>query len=605
MRKGITLFTLILILVFTFVSCKNDTQEPGSSGSSQETTENISNSVTVLKKIHVKAGQPYTLDGEYTLKDGIVLANAESSRALGSSDNNLLTTCDGHKMPLPDKDKKITFKPEDLGITTEGDIFIGKYKQTDDLTITAEEMEQKNVHGYYDEYYYIDLTDPKWADLDKSDIVVRLTSHPGDGSYSVLKDDTIFYSHRAVLDMTGKDGFAVYMYTHREQGFNHIPDCKIHITNPIDLTLGNEITTDKLFSVLRVKPGIDSEEYCITITGLDENTVRTMENEYYYRNSWSNYSYVPESGVIPYFFPKQGKIIYYIGEISNTFMMNLDFEPYFTGLSAINAKVKLEKRENCPGIPSYSDYIDLSVADEKGLELKAPSSLSGYVTIPLKLKDSLTATVTTNEDFNLAGNGRYWTKHSSGTVHFPIDSPTVFKEGPWVGYIVINTGMKVIPEGTILFTIKQAEPIPLLASGHIYTYVSEKTGVWNGKYKCLIHSNCESILSVDFNQEKGKVFSSGEFLCNLELDKIGTPIIKDGWLRYSNKSLQIRKSNNGQTAKESKTSKSCSNDTMNIQFEMDEIRYISDTDKSMSGKLIIVEDGKEKTYENVVFTSQP
>lgn len=603
MRKGITLFTLILILVFTFVSCKNDTQEPGSSGSSQETTENISNSVTVLKKMHVKAGQTYALDGEYTLKDGIVLANAESSRALGSSDNNLLTTCDGHKMPLPDKNNKITFNPEDLGITTEGDIFIGKYKQTDDLTITAKEMEQKNVHGYYDEYYYIDLTDPKWADLDKSDIVIRLTSHPGDGSYSILKVDSILRNHLSSLDMSSFNGFGIYMYTHREQGFDYIPDCKIHVTNPIDLTLGNEITVDELFSVLRVKPGTGSEEYCIIITGLDKNTVRTMENEYYYRNSLSNYSYVPESGVIPYFFPEQGTIIYYIGEISNTFMMNLDFEPYFTGLSAINAKVKLEKRENCPGIPSYSDYIDLSVADEKGLELKPPANLSGLITIPMKFDGSLTATVTANEEFNLAGNGRYWTKSSSGTVRFPVVSPTAFKEGPWVGYVVVNTGNREIPKDTVLFTIKTTQILPV-KPGHIYSYVPEKIGYWYGQYKCLGHEDSLSYLAVDFLHEKGKEFWKGSFTSSKSIEDLGKLEIKDVWMGPADSNVDYTPESKGASQEESKFYLSFSIGSTFYTYEIGEFRYMSANDKAMNGKLVIVENGKERTIDNLEFTYQ-
>ena len=94
----------------------------------------VDSSVAFIKSIHVKAGEIVTLDGDYSLKDKIVIKANE-----GSGTRGLIQTNDGKIIPLPSEDNKISFDPADLGITTEGDVLIGQFINKDDFTMTAKE----------------------------------------------------------------------------------------------------------------------------------------------------------------------------------------------------------------------------------------------------------------------------------------------------------------------------------------------------------------------------------------------------------------------------------------------------------------------------------
>ena len=96
--------------------------------------ESTGSSVAFTKSIHVKAGEIVTLDGDYSLKDKIVIKADE-----GSGTRGLIQTNDGKMIPLPSEDNKISFDPADLGITTEGDVLIGQFINKDDFTMTAKE----------------------------------------------------------------------------------------------------------------------------------------------------------------------------------------------------------------------------------------------------------------------------------------------------------------------------------------------------------------------------------------------------------------------------------------------------------------------------------
>ena len=185
-------FTSFIILAFTLVllliGCNNETPAPGvpnspNSGnkievppvdSTEDSKASFSPSISYIGKMHVKAGQTYQLDEKYKFNDGIVFkVDASSSRALGRASENFVTTENGSIIPCPDENNLIVFDPSDLGIESEGDIYIGRFNNTNDLNITHEEWTEKNVEFIYDEFYYIDFNDPEWIGLDKSDVFIR------------------------------------------------------------------------------------------------------------------------------------------------------------------------------------------------------------------------------------------------------------------------------------------------------------------------------------------------------------------------------------------------------------------------------------------------
>ena len=107
--------------------------------------ESTGSSGAFTKSIHVKAGEIVTLEGDYSLKDKIVIKTDDRSETRG-----LLKTNDGKMIPIPSKDNKISFNPADLGITTEGDVLIGQFINKDDFTITTKEIMDISINYFYD-----------------------------------------------------------------------------------------------------------------------------------------------------------------------------------------------------------------------------------------------------------------------------------------------------------------------------------------------------------------------------------------------------------------------------------------------------------------------
>ena len=138
MKKHLVLLFSIIAFCFVFISCPNPSEEMKPSSPILDNP-----SVTIIEKKIIKPGDTYTLDGEYTLKDGIVIDKA-SSRAVSKTGTKFFTTGNGSIIPLPNKDKKITISADDLGVTSNTELYIGKYNVESDFMITAKEMEAKN-----------------------------------------------------------------------------------------------------------------------------------------------------------------------------------------------------------------------------------------------------------------------------------------------------------------------------------------------------------------------------------------------------------------------------------------------------------------------------
>ena len=95
-------------------------------------------------------------------------------------------------------------------------------------------------------------------------------------------NESSYSNNKNVLKLDGADGFAVYQYTSRETGFDYIPDCKIHVVNPIDLVIDTEVDINSLFSVLKIPAVNDDKDYCLTISGVPAEIISRMAGVYYF-----------------------------------------------------------------------------------------------------------------------------------------------------------------------------------------------------------------------------------------------------------------------------------------------------------------------------------
>ena len=591
MKKHLFMLFSIIAFCFVLISCPNPSEEMKPSSPILDNP-----SVTVIETKSMKPGDTYTLDGEYTLKDGIVIDKA-SSKAVSETSNKFFTTGNGSIIPLPSKDKKITISASDLGITSDTNIYIGKYNVESDFMISAKEMEAKNKRGFYDEYYYVDLTDEKWSSLDKDNIVVRQTSHPGDGSYSVLINESYYSNKKDVLNLDGADGFAVYQYTSREAGFNSIPDCKIHVVNPIDLTVGKEVEVKDLFSVLRIPAVGDGKDYCLTISGIPEEIINRMAGVYYFTNFEVTRKFTGD-GVIPYYYPNENKIVYHIGKIQDSFMIDLDFEEYYTKATNINAKVTLEVN-NYPNIVNKENYIDLTEVANGKLDIRAPYTSSDYITLAFELNDVLTVKTDYVANGLRDAMGKFWSDGSSGIFKLPFESNYTFKNAPLVAFVTLSTNGKTINQGDLLYTISEGQ-ITKLKAGHTYTYKSEKVSYWNGQY--FSEDETISFLGTDFNKELGKEFNSNVFTCNKTIEGLGTLTIDNSLLKCSEITGSGIKLGYGVTQNESKVYRYLSKENLLVRFEVDEIVYNSIYDKALNGTIYIVRNGEETVVDDVAFS---
>ncbi|MDD7271620.1 MAG: hypothetical protein PUH25_07040 [Spirochaetales bacterium] len=591
MKKHLWLLFTIIAFCFVLISCPNPSEEM------KPSTPILDNpSVTIIEKKLIKPGETYTLDGEYTLRDGIVISKA-TSKAISDTSTKYFKTGNGSLIPLPNKDKKITISAADLDITSNTDVYIGKYNVESDFMISAKEMEANNKRGFYDEYYYVDLTDDKWSSLNRENIVVRQTSHPGDGSYSVLINESSYSNTKDVLNLDGADGFAVYQYTTRELGFNSIPDCKIHVVNPIDLTVGQEVEVKDLFSVLRIPVTNDQQEYCITISGIPSEVISRMAGVYYFTNFGVTRKFT-EDGVIPYYYPSEGKIIYHLGKIQDTFMIDLDFEEYYTKATNINAKVTLEVN-NYPNIVNKDNYIDLSEVANGQLDIRAPYTSSDYITLAFELNDVLTVKTDYVANGLRDAMGKFWSDSSSGIFKLPFESNYTFKKAPLVAFVTLNTNGEEIKQGEVLYTISESQ-ISKLPVGHTYTYKPIQVGYWYGQY--FSENDRISFIANDFNHEFGEEFNNEVFTCNKTIEGLGILTINNKLLKSSEITGAGISTRYGVTQKESKVYRSFSKENLLVRFEVDEIVYNSIYDKALKGKIYIVRDGNETVVDDVVFS---
>ena len=170
----------------------------------------------------------------------------------------------------------------------------------------------------------------------------------------------------------------------------------------------------------------------------------------------------------------------------------------------------------------------------------------------------------------------------------------------YVGYTVLNLAGKEVKTGDEVGKIKLLEEKKITA-GQVYKhetqsiyYASEQGESWQGNY---------FIVS---SYKEGNEFRAGTFVCTSTEKDLENFYIKDGNMGQTGKIFtNIFKNYNGNDYR-CRYSFSCEQDNLTYNFEIDEFSYMSATEKSITGTMIITQGATEKAkYENVSFVWQP
>lgn len=603
-------FTSFIILAFTLVllliGCNNETPAPGvpnspNSGnkievppvdSTEDSKASFSPSISYIGKMHVKAGQTYQLDEKYKFNDGIVFkVDTSSSRALGRASENFVTTENGSIIPCPDENNLIVFDPSDLGIESEGDIYIGRFNNTNDLNITHEEWTEKNVEFIYDEFYYIDFNDPEWIGLDKSDVFIRQSQLYSHKSFSVIGSNGVVYRNDISLDFSKDEGVGLYQFidgNFSEYGFD---DCRLYVLNPIELSeIGAKQRISSEYSVVRVAAD-SNEELCVVLSGVSSDVMEKMivfddlfRTNPLFLNGDNSYR-----NAIPHFMSKTNEIVFYLGALDGGMTFDIDLSRYYSELEDSELSVELSNASKYSELPSADEYVDISALSVEGISLSVPSDIdSDYFTLVLKGNGETTCQVETT----IRGPGYFQNDRGWGNRYFSSSDLFISRNNEFVAYFVLKKGNKT---GTFATIKPKVETI--IETGHVYEYKGRVDG--NIDYYCSLHENC-----VAYEQTKlfKKAFSGGKYTTDYTYGELGNIWIQeiiecDKFSKESTNSSQGNQTSNGCIG----LTTICGNYI--IKYEIAEYSYLSNSERSLKGKLIIMKDmAVVNEKDDVVFT---
>lgn len=552
----------------------------------------VDSSVAFVKSIHVKAGEIVTLDGDYSLKDKIVIKTDDGSETRG-----LLKTNDGKMIPIPSKDNKISFNPADLGITTEGDVLIGQFINKDDFTMTAKERMDMSLNYFYDEYYYVDLTSPEYSDLDKSNIYIRQTQLNGNKGFSVFswkgverRNDLMPY------DMSGEDGFGLYQFYSGQTRREEDPACSLYLRNPIELkTIGDEKKLDDSFSIIKVS-AIPDEELCVVLSNVDEELMdKIFKSSIFPR---TNPAKVESSKgrrglVVPNFLSKRNEIVYYLGTVDEDTCFDINLTEFKDELLGANLTVKLASKEDYPYIVSFDSFFDLSSVTSDGTSFVAPDTDSKYITLAFKTNGTFRGNLETELRSTLylyeLNRGSYGTMpYRSGPIQIESSKETFL-------YMIIENSK--IPESRDIGTFTLREEVKAKV-GHNYVFDSTTKG-----YKCTKHNDCYSYIdSTELIELFSDIFRNGKYTTTTGIEGFNELWTEGRKICYA-KSASPYNNSLGNSSSDGRHVLKSFYDEAIVIFEIASFDYVSETDRKLSGELIIQQNGVEThRLKDVVFT---
>ncbi len=247
---------LLLALCILVPACKPNSDSEDSTiktvkldlSSSADTSATIdSNTELQLENIDLSK-ELIVIEGDFS--------NSSNRRGLESSDT-FFKRQDGSIIPVPDEDNKAIFYGYDLNVSGPTPIKIKRLPIDDDFEINEEECKANTGTVATEEYYYVNLADEKWKDLDRKNIVV--TSYPQDGnnSISLIRRGYKDRSALGVLDFSKEKGFGL--------DFSAVLNAaKVYVLSPIQMEAGKDYTIDNDVAIYWIKA--NNESYKLTLS---------------------------------------------------------------------------------------------------------------------------------------------------------------------------------------------------------------------------------------------------------------------------------------------------------------------------------------------------
>ena len=594
MRKFF-IFLITSLLFLVLIGCNGQIGKPDADQNNQnnQETENKSD-YSVIKyfsTLHVKAGETVTLDGNYTLKDRIVINAGSSSRSLSGSNTKYFRTENNNIIICPDENNKITFKPSDLGITGDCDILIGSFINKNDLTLTVQERVELSLNNFYDEYYSIDFSQEPWNSLDRSNVYIRQKSITGYKSYTALCKQGTYQNSKKSIDFSGNDSIGLYQFYNGVTKLGINQDCSLFIQNPIVLKqIGEEKQITSEFSVVEVYPEA-GEELCVVVSGVNDEAMKALfrsktaaKTNPILISSGNNTS----KGAVPYYFSDKKEVVYYVGRLTDPIAFDIDLSDCFNYLDTDEIKVSLKAKSYYPEVYSYDDYTDISKIPVEGLAINKPDSNSKYVTLVFKGSGNTLGTIKNTS----ISNTMYWYyDRGYGSSRFSDGDFEIDSQGDFILY-VITESKNLEGDAGIIMPRKKV----VIETGHNYVYTSQDNGEM---YKCNLHDNCLSYKSSDLFKD---IIKEGKYNTTASFGEYGDLFITHG--RFTGSMLEGGNSNSlgNQTTDRSFGITSTYSDLV-IKFEIQEFNYQSDSVRSLKGRVIIQQGGEVKLEKNdVVFS---
>ncbi len=369
------LFSMLLTVFIAFacmlfVSCSQDLfgadesepdQSPVTDVETPSADNTISKSLSSLKpgdSIEFKginADTEITLS-DFTLEDGVII-EIVSDESRGFSDYSrdiqsdvLFRRQDGTLIPIPDELGCAKFVAAAIGVAKDAEVIIRKLDKLDmDLEISGDEYPDRN--GLVEEYYYINfLLDPRFRNLDPSEIVLVKSGTVGAQGIAVLQSGMLNSDTDGVLNFSRKwfTGFAVNMHIIYDPEYRD--KIKLNVLNPIHAgTTAKTLTND--VNVIMVEKQQTSSEYKVVVSFSGENTaevIRNIANDY--KSLQLSPRYVNDNNgrfrkvaVVPVFDLENRTITYHLGSVNEDLLFNLDYDSEVTGFVAGSATVVLEE----------------------------------------------------------------------------------------------------------------------------------------------------------------------------------------------------------------------------------------------------------------------
>lgn len=554
--------------------------------------ESTGSSVAFTKSIHVKVGEVVTLDGDYSLKDKIVIKADDISGT-----RSLIQTNDGKMIPIPTEDNKISFDPADLGITTEGDVLIGQFINKDDFTMTAKERMEMSLNYIYDEYYYVDLTSPEFSGLDKSNIYIRQTQLSGNKGFSVFSGKGVVRGNDLMpFNMSGEDGFGLYQFYSGQTRREEDPACSLYLRNPIELkAIGDKKKLDDSFSIIKVS-AISDEELCVVLSNVDEELMdKIFKSSIFPR---TNPAKVESSKgkrglVVPHYLSVSNEIVYYLGTVDEDTCFDINLTEFEDELMGSDLTVKLVSKKDYPDIVSFDSFFDLSSVTGEGTSFVAPDIDSKYITLTFKTNGTFRGNLETELRSTLylyeLNEGSYGSMpYRSGPIQITSSKETVL-------YMIIENSK--IPESGNIGTFTLREEVKAKV-GHNYVFDPATEG-----YKCTKHNDCYSYIDgTELIELFSDIFENGKYTTTTEIEGFDELWTERRRIRYS-KSVSPNNNSLGNSSSDGRyVLKSLYDDAILI-YEIASFDYVSETDRTLSGELIIQQNGVEThRLKDVVFT---